>query len=87
MLFCETHDLVWEIVSVSEKRMKNCIVKIIYNVFQKMTKVGLFPLKKGPKSRECERLRVKFQKPVGLIEYRWWTLSNTWGIPRHINHP
>ena len=24
LLFCETHDLVWEIISVSEKRMKNC---------------------------------------------------------------
>ena len=40
MLFCETHDLVWEIISVSEKRIKNCIVKIINNVFEKMTKVG-----------------------------------------------
>ena len=29
MLFCDTHDLVWKIISVSEKRMKNCIVKII----------------------------------------------------------
>ena len=28
-------DLVWEIISVSEKRMKNCIVKIINNVFEK----------------------------------------------------
>ena len=35
MLFCDTHDLVWEIISVSEKRMKNCIVKIINNVFEK----------------------------------------------------
>ena len=42
MLFCDTHDLVWEIISVSEKRMKNCIVKIINNVFEKMTKVGYF---------------------------------------------
>ena len=25
--FCETHDLVWEIISVPEKRMTNCIVK------------------------------------------------------------
>ena len=32
MLFCETYDLVWDIISVSEKRMKNCIVKIIDNV-------------------------------------------------------
>ena len=39
MLFCETHDLVWEMMSVSEKRMKNCIVKIIDNVFEKKTKV------------------------------------------------
>ena len=37
--FCETHDLVWEIISVSEKRKKNCIVKII-DVFEEMTKVG-----------------------------------------------
>ena len=42
MLFCETHDLVWEIISISEKRIKNCIVKIINNVFEKMTKVGYF---------------------------------------------
>ena len=35
LLFCETHELVWEIISVSEKRMKNCIVKIIDNVFEK----------------------------------------------------
>ena len=34
MLFCDTHDLVWEIIGVSEKRMKNCIVKIINNVFE-----------------------------------------------------
>ena len=34
-VFCETHDLVWEIISVSEQRMKNCIVKIIDNVFEK----------------------------------------------------
>ena len=27
-----THDLVWEIISVPEKRKNNCIVKIIDNV-------------------------------------------------------
>ena len=43
MLFCETHDLVLEIISVSEKRMKNCIVKIIDNVFEK-DEGGLFHL-------------------------------------------
>ena len=42
MLFCDTHDLVWEIISVSEKRMKKCIVNIINNFFEKMTKVGYF---------------------------------------------
>ena len=42
MLFCYTHDLVWEIISVSETRMKNCIVKINNNVFEKMMKVGYF---------------------------------------------
>ena len=42
LLFWETNDLVWEIISVSEKRMKNCIVKIIDNVFEKMTKVVYF---------------------------------------------
>ena len=42
LLFCETRDLVWEIISVSEKRMKNCIVKIRGNVFEKMTKMGDF---------------------------------------------
>ena len=30
------------IISVSEKRMKNCIVKNIDNAFEKMTKVGYF---------------------------------------------
>ena len=44
LLSCETHDLVWEIISVSEKRMKNCIVKIIDNVFEKNDEGGLFPL-------------------------------------------
>ena len=44
MLFCETHDLVWEIISVSEKRIKNCIVKIIKNIFEKNDEGGLFPL-------------------------------------------
>ena len=34
-----------EIISVSEKRMKSCIVKIINNVFEKMTKVGDFLLR------------------------------------------
>ena len=42
MLFCDMYDLVWEIISDSEKRIKNCIVKIINNVFEKMTKVGGF---------------------------------------------
>ena len=42
MLFCENHDLVWEIISVSEKRMKNCIVKID-NAFEKNDEGGLFP--------------------------------------------
>ena len=42
LLFWDTHDLVWEINSVSEKIMKNCIVKIIDNVFEKMTKVVYF---------------------------------------------
>ena len=45
MLFCESHDLVWEIISVSEKNMKKTvpIVKIIDNIFEKkMTKVGYF---------------------------------------------
>ena len=45
VFFCETHDEVWEIISVSEKRMKNCIVKIIDNVFEKNDEGGLFPLK------------------------------------------
>ena len=44
LLFCKTNDLVWEITSVSEKRMKNCIVKIIDNVFKKNYEGGLFPL-------------------------------------------
>ena len=36
MLFCEIHDLFGEIISVSEQRMNNCIVKTIDNVFQKL---------------------------------------------------
>ena len=43
-VLCETHDLVSEIISVSEKRMKNCIKKIIDNVFEKNDEGGLFPL-------------------------------------------
>ena len=43
LLFSETHDLVWDIISVSEKRIENCNVKIIDNIFlQKMTKVSYF---------------------------------------------
>ena len=44
MLLCETHDLVWEIISVSEKRMTNCTVKIIDECFRKKDEGGLFPL-------------------------------------------
>ena len=44
MLFYETHDLVLEIMSVSEKTIKNCIVNIIGNVFEKNDEGGLFPL-------------------------------------------
>ena len=44
MLFCKTHDLVWEIIIVSEKRMKNYVVKIIDNVFEKNDEGVLFPL-------------------------------------------
>ena len=40
--FCETHNLVFELISISEKRMTNCIVKIIDNVLKKMSKVGYF---------------------------------------------
>ena len=47
LLFCETHYLVWEIISVSERRMKNFIVKIIDNVFEKNDEGGLFPLRVG----------------------------------------
>ena len=32
MLFCETQDLICEIISASEKKMKNCIVNILVNV-------------------------------------------------------
>ena len=44
LLFCDTHDLVWEIISVSEERMNNYIVKSINNVFAKNDEGGLFPL-------------------------------------------
>ena len=50
------HDLVWEIISVSEKRMKNCIVKIINNVFEKNDEGGLFPL------NEVKRSNFKIKK-------------------------
>ena len=43
LLFCETHDLVFEIMSVSEKRIKNCVVKIIDNVLNNVEGVP-FPL-------------------------------------------
>ena len=35
LLFCKTHALGSLGISVSEKKMKNCIVKIIDNVFKK----------------------------------------------------
>ena len=57
MLFCEIHDLVWEIISVFEKRMKNCIVKIIDNVFEKNDKGGLFPLNKVTNAHFSASLR------------------------------
>ena len=41
LLFYENPDLVWELISVSENIMINCIVKIIENVFEKM-KFGYF---------------------------------------------
>ena len=53
LILWETHDIVWEITSVSEKRiektektekLKNCIVKINDNVFEKNDEGGLFPL-------------------------------------------
>ena len=37
------HNLIWDIISVSEKRMQNCIVKIIDNVFGKNDEVSYFP--------------------------------------------
>ena len=42
MLFWEIHDLVWEIIHVSENRMKNCIVKIIDIDLEKNDEGGLF---------------------------------------------
>ena len=47
MLFCETHDLVWEIISVSEKRMNDCIVKIIDNVVEKKCRRWVISFKSG----------------------------------------
>ena len=68
MLFCENHDLVWEIISVSEKRTKNCIVKIINNAFEKNNVSGLFPLTSNTifKNVKCQnmtsyRLDLKFE--------------------------
>ena len=57
MLFCETHDLVWEIISVSEKRMKNCIVKIIDNDFEKNDEGGLYE-----KQYKCIYCTSRFRK-------------------------
>ena len=42
MLFCDTDDFVLDKISVPEKRMKNCIVKIINNVFEKNDEGGYF---------------------------------------------
>ena len=63
MLFCENHDLVWKQISVSEKRMKNCIWKIIDNVFEKMTKVGYFL--KGQSFGNC----LDWLKTEGELKY------------------
>ena len=42
LLFCETHDLVCEIINVTEMRMKNCTYcKIVDNV-KKMSRVCYF---------------------------------------------
>ena len=42
LLFCDTHDLVCEMISVFEKRIQICIVKIVENVFKKNIEGGLF---------------------------------------------
>ena len=44
LLFCETHDLVWEIISVSEKRMQNYREYVLLTMFSKNGEGGLFPL-------------------------------------------
>ena len=44
LLFCETHDLVWEIISVSEKRMKKLYYENYWQCFRKNDEGGLFPL-------------------------------------------
>ena len=41
LLFCENNDLVWEIISVTEKRMKN-YCENYWQYFRIMTKVGYF---------------------------------------------
>ena len=44
LLFCETHDLVWEIISVSEKRMQNYREYVLLTMFSINDEGGLFPL-------------------------------------------
>ena len=73
LLFCETHDLVWEIISVSEKRIQNCIVKIIDNVFEKMTKVGYFLKEIG--WFEKRKVEIKLQTVVITLLMVWTAVN------------
>ena len=69
MLFCETHDLVWEIIRVSEKRMKNCIVKItkiIDNVFEKKGRRWVISF-----NANCNVVCCLPQLPHGVIHITW----------------
>ena len=66
LLFSETHDLVWEIISVSEKRIKNCIVKII-DIFFLNDKGELFPLTPFLFPDNCDSSKSKAPSTWNLV--------------------
>ena len=74
LLFCETHDLVWEIISVSEKRIKNCIVKIIDNVFEKWQR-WVIPFCRDSYARH----RMVCRSRILFSNHSRWGLFNQFG--------
>ena len=68
MLFCETHDLVWEIISVYEKK-KNCIAEIVDNVSEKNDEGGLFSLNSYAKFVCAKTYEGRIIVPRPCVEY------------------